>query len=70
MASAREKTGAFSDRVGNSIRKTEYPISNTEYPTDLSACTHRQTHRQMKGRKDEPIQQSEKINFFFNKTTG
>jgi hypothetical protein len=23
--------GSFSDRVG---RKTEYPISNTEYPTD------------------------------------
>jgi hypothetical protein len=37
--------GSFSDQVGNSIRKTEYPISNptslrsyeragTEYPTD------------------------------------
>ncbi len=26
--------GSFSDREGNSIRKTEYPISNTEYPSD------------------------------------
>jgi hypothetical protein len=41
----QEKTGSFPDREGNSIRKTEYPISNptslrsyeragTEYPTE------------------------------------
>ena len=58
-------SGSFSDQLDNSIRKTEYPISNTEYPTDLSACTH----RQMKGRKYERNQRSEKINFFLKKMT-
>ena len=69
-------SGSFSDQLDNSIRKTEYPISNptslrsyeragSEYPTDLSACTH----RQMKGRKYERNQRSEKINFFLKKMT-
>jgi hypothetical protein len=46
----------------------QHGISNRPVCVYLSACTHRQTHRQMKGRKDEFIQQSEKINSILKET--